>query len=111
MLLEGMKIFTSAKGWLWRMAAILPLLFLGIGARPLQAQQANASSASGPAEVHLGKGYEALKQDRYDVAVTEFRAALKANPKLVLRARFPATMWLANFRCSFGANHADNFLK
>jgi predicted RNA-binding Zn-ribbon protein involved in translation (DUF1610 family) len=27
-----------------------------------------------------------------------------------LRARFPATMWLANFRGSFGANHADKFL-
>ena len=28
----------------------------------------------------------------------------------VLRVRFPATMWLANFRCSFGANnYTDNF--
>jgi hypothetical protein len=29
----------------------------------------------------------------------------------VLRARFPATMWLANFRCSFGAKSGDKFLE
>jgi tetratricopeptide (TPR) repeat protein len=40
-------------------------------------------------EAHLGKGYDALKQDRYDVAVEEFRAALAMDPKLTLRARFP----------------------
>jgi tetratricopeptide (TPR) repeat protein len=45
-------------------------------------------------EAHLGKGYEALKQDRYDVAVTEFRAALQLDPKLVLRARFPLAVAL-----------------
>ena len=37
----------------------------------------------------MGKGYDALKNDRYDVAAAEFRAALKLDPKLVLRARFP----------------------
>ena len=40
-------------------------------------------------EAHMGKGYDALKNDRYDVAAAEFRAALKLDPKLVLRARFP----------------------
>src|SRR5690349_6288383 len=56
-----------------------------------------AQSAQGPspdqvaasAEAHLGKGYDALRQDRYDIAVSEFRAALDLDPKLTLRARFP----------------------
>lgn len=43
---------------------------------------------------HLGKGYEALKQDRYDVAADEFRAALQLDPKLVQRARFPLAVAL-----------------
>jgi Flp pilus assembly protein TadD len=42
----------------------------------------------------LSKGYDALKNDRYDVAVAEFRAALKLDPKLVLRARFPLAVAL-----------------
>jgi len=46
------------------------------------------------AEVHVGKGYEALKNDRYEEAVREFRAALAADPKLVLRARFPLAVAL-----------------
>ena len=41
------------------------------------------------AEAHLGKGYEALKQDQYQVAATEFQAALALDPKLGERARFP----------------------
>ena len=45
-------------------------------------------------EVHLGRGYDALKNDRYDVAVTEFRAALQIDPKLTLRARFPLAVAL-----------------
>lgn len=43
---------------------------------------------------HLGKGYDALKQDRYDEAAQEFRAALAADPTLVLRARFPLAVAL-----------------
>src|ERR1700682_2838936 len=45
-------------------------------------------------EAHLGKGYDALKQDRYDLAANEFRAALDLDPKLVLRARFPLAVAL-----------------
>lgn len=43
---------------------------------------------------HLGKGYDALKQDRYEEAAQEFRAALEADPSLVLRARFPLAVAL-----------------
>src|SRR5262249_18753434 len=61
------------------------------------AMPANAgeeTSASTSAATHLGNGYEALKQDRYDAAVAEFQAALKADPKLTLRARFPLAVAL-----------------
>jgi protein O-GlcNAc transferase len=51
------------------------------------------TSADTP-EAHLGKGYDALKQDMYEVAVTEFRAALQLDPTLVLRARFPLAVAL-----------------
>jgi TolA-binding protein len=46
------------------------------------------------AETHLGKGYDALKQDRYEVAAQEFRAALALDPSLVLRAQFPLAVSL-----------------
>jgi tetratricopeptide (TPR) repeat protein len=49
----------------------------------------DTSPAKDSAESHVSVGYEALKQDRYDDAVTEFRAALAKDPSLVLRARFP----------------------
>ncbi len=45
-------------------------------------------------EAHLGRGYDALKNDRYDVAATEFRAALQLDSKLTLRARFPLAVAL-----------------
>lgn len=46
------------------------------------------------AEAHLGNGYEALRQDRYDEAAAEFRAALALDPKLTMRARFPLAVAL-----------------
>jgi len=45
-------------------------------------------------EAHLGRGYDALKSDRYDEAVTEFREALRLDPALVSRARFPLAVAL-----------------
>ena len=61
-----------------------------------RAQQANdpQPSAAQPAATHVGKGYDALKQDRYEQAITEFRAALAIDPSLVLRARFPLAVAL-----------------
>lgn len=44
--------------------------------------------------MHLGKGYDALRQDRYEVAASEFRAALRLDPNLVMRARFPLAVAL-----------------
>jgi tetratricopeptide (TPR) repeat protein len=52
-------------------------------------QAPSADQAPSITEAHLGKGYNALKEDRYDLAASEFRAALKLDPKMTLRARFP----------------------
>jgi tetratricopeptide (TPR) repeat protein len=47
------------------------------------------------AEAHLGKGYEAEKDDRYQVAAREFQAALALDPRLI-RARYQlAVCWFA----------------
>ncbi|HYU44975.1 MAG TPA: tetratricopeptide repeat protein [Terriglobales bacterium] len=59
-----------------------------------QKPSAAKPSSKDTAESHLGKGYDALKQDRYGVAADEFRAALQLDPKLVLRARFPLAVAL-----------------
>jgi tetratricopeptide (TPR) repeat protein len=59
-----------------------------------QKAPAAESSTKQSADSHLSNGYEALRQDRYDVAVQEFRAALEINPKLTLRARFPLAVAL-----------------
>ena len=45
-------------------------------------------------EVHLGKGYEALRSERYADAASEFRAALELDPTLAMRARFPLAVAL-----------------
>jgi Flp pilus assembly protein TadD len=50
------------------------------------------------AESHLGKGYDALKQDQYQVAATEFKAALAVDPSLAERARFPLAVALFEMR-------------
>jgi tetratricopeptide (TPR) repeat protein len=46
------------------------------------------------AESHLGKAYDSLKQEKYEDAEKEFRAALVIDPSLVLRARFPLAVAL-----------------
>jgi tetratricopeptide (TPR) repeat protein len=51
-------------------------------------------------ETHLGRGYEALKQDHYDEAVTEFREVLRLDPTLVSRARFPLAVALFEMKDS-----------
>ncbi len=58
-------------------------------AQGIRAAPAARATSGNVVATHLGKGYDALKQDRYDIAVQEFRAALALDPKLVLRARFP----------------------
>ena len=63
---------------------------------PCRSQQANETPQSSTESVgtHVGKGYDALKQDRYEEAIAEFRAALALDPSLVLRAEFPLAVAL-----------------
>jgi Flp pilus assembly protein TadD len=50
--------------------------------------------SGGTAEAHLGAGYDDLKNNRFEAAAGEFRAALALNPKLALQARFPLAVSL-----------------
>jgi len=61
----------------------------------LTAQTAPTGDAdSSILQLHLGRGYEALKEEKYDIAETEFRAALAIDSKLDMRARFPLAVAL-----------------
>src|ERR1019366_5826767 len=63
-----------------RLALALGLLSLPPSAAP---------QTEDTAEAHLGMGYDALREDRYHPALPEFRAALRLDSSLVMRARFP----------------------
>jgi Flp pilus assembly protein TadD len=76
------------------LATCLTLALAVLGHASAQNQQSITVSDTEQAEVHLGKGYEALKQERYADAATEFRMALKIDPTLVMRARFPLAVAL-----------------
>lgn len=59
-----------------------------------QSAPVQTTSADEEIEAHLGKGYEALKQERYEEAAREFQAALALDSTLVERARFPLAVAL-----------------
>ena len=69
------------------------LAFLALFAACAFAQQPANPNASA-LQVHLGGGYEALKQEQYETAEKEFRAALAIDPNLAMRARFPLAVAL-----------------
>jgi tetratricopeptide (TPR) repeat protein len=56
--------------------------------------QEGPTAAAVTAESHLGRGYDALKQDQYELAAKEFRAALELDPTLIQRAQFPLAVAL-----------------
>jgi tetratricopeptide (TPR) repeat protein len=74
--------------------AMLTLFFLGIVKAASEETPPAKPATSDTTEAHLGKGYDALKLDRYEEAVREFRAALESDPSLTLRARFPLALAL-----------------
>jgi len=83
------------SGHILPQVVVFPLALLLVASGQTKAYgQTSAPLSHESAESHLSRGYEALKQDRYEVAVTEFRAALELDPKLVLRARFPLAVAL-----------------
>jgi tetratricopeptide (TPR) repeat protein len=67
--------------------AALSLLLIVAQSSLGQAPPATPTAAPNTAEAHLGKGYDALKQERYDIAENEFRAALTLDPSRGLEAR------------------------
>jgi len=78
-----------------RIILLLAVLVLVAGEGRAACQELpGAKAASDSSATHLGKGYDALKQDRYDEAASEFRAALALDPTLVQRARFPLAVAL-----------------
>jgi tetratricopeptide (TPR) repeat protein len=94
---------------LWRKNLLLFPTFLLTTTLFGQTASQNESAPKAPTnesvEVHLGKGYEALKQDRYDDAADNFRAALRVDPTLVMRARFPLAIALFQMRSFTDARH------
>ena len=80
------------------------LALFSVAIRKAGSQEVPSAKPETP-EAHLGKGYDALKLDRYDVAVTEFRAALEGSPQLSLRARFPLAVALFELHKSDEARH------
>jgi Flp pilus assembly protein TadD len=105
--------YSSEKGvsqlGLWRKNLLLfPTFLLAttlFGQTASQNQSSPKAATNESLEVHLGKGYEALKQDRYDDAAENFRAALKVDPTLVMRARFPLAIALFQLRSFTEARH------
>src|SRR6202795_2011756 len=75
------------------LAALMPVAF-GVSVAVSQASPATQSAPADSPDAHLGRAYDALRDDRYEVAAAEFRAALKLDPKLTLRARFPLAVAL-----------------
>ena len=71
--------------------AVSLTILAGVG--PGGAQE-GPTAAAVTAESHLGRGYDALKQDQYQLAANEFRAALKLDPTLIQRAQFPLAVAL-----------------
>jgi Flp pilus assembly protein TadD len=87
-----------SKARIWRRTLfLLPALLLGtlsFGQTATQNESSPTASSDELLEQHLGKGYEALKQEKYGDAAEEFRAALGIDPTLVMRARFPLAIAL-----------------
>ena len=77
-----------------RLNFLLLFLLLSSWRAEGQSPDSGKTSTGNSADVHLGNGYEALRQERYEAAEKEFRAALAIDPELVMRARFPLAVAL-----------------
>ncbi len=80
----------------WILAALAASILVILGGTSAKSQTKAAAQSATPdsPDAHLGRAYDALRDDRYEVAAAEFRAALKIDPKLTLRARFPLAVAL-----------------
>jgi Flp pilus assembly protein TadD len=79
----------------WILAVLAALMLVTFGGTSAKSQTVPPAQAPADSpDAHLGRAYDALRDDRYEVAAAEFRAALKLDPKLTLRARFPLAVAL-----------------
>jgi Tfp pilus assembly protein PilF len=80
----------------WNLCLLLVLCVGFFGSQHAAGQNAKSSNTSSgdSLELRLGSGYEALRQERYEEAEKELRAALAIDPGLVMRARFPLAVAL-----------------
>jgi tetratricopeptide (TPR) repeat protein len=87
---------TTRHPWQWLLTVLtaVTLVVLACSVASAQAPPPTQLAPDDSLDAHLGRAYDALKDDRYEVAATEFRAALKLDPKLTLRARFPLAVAL-----------------
>lgn len=89
----GQHTMRGGYHWRWTAIALLALASPWNNAWSQQSPDAKSTTHDAPA-THLGKGYEALKLERYEEAASEFRAALALDPKMVERAQFPLAVAL-----------------
>src|SRR6266852_7262667 len=82
------------RPWILAVLAASTLVIFGGASAVSQASPAAQAAPADSPDAHLGRAYDALRDDRYEVAAAEFRAALKLDPKLTLRARFPLAVAL-----------------
>src|SRR5260221_12266885 len=88
------------------LAALLPLTLVISGTPGAASQRAPAAhlAPQDSPDAHLGRAYDALRNDKYEMAAAEFRAAPKLDPKLTLRARFPLAVALFGMEKPEGAH-------
>ncbi len=77
--------------------AALTLSVSGFAQKPEDNKPASTTAEKTP-ELHLARAHDALKSNRYQAAVREFRAALALDPRLTVRARFPLAVALFNIQ-------------
>ena len=78
--------FVLAAAWVVALMLVTPFSSL---AQDSSTPQETSSVEHDSTEGHVGRGYAAPKNDRFEEAASEFRAARKLDAELLLRARFP----------------------
>jgi len=86
----------SLSRWRWQSLFLL-LLIPALTIHPETTKppdKPSGQSSEDSLDAHLGNGYEALKEEKYETAEKEFRRALALDPSLAMRARFPLAVAL-----------------
>lgn len=95
-----LELLPTSRQWTMRVfiASVVALMLSAPRAswaqNTIQPRVGTTAAGHDGTEAHLGRGYAALKNDRFDEAAREFQAALELDSTLLLRARFPLAMAL-----------------